>query len=204
MKPIMHIKTSFGNFFNRYRFIYLVAFAGLLTFSAFTTKPDNESSSEATETLPPDSLSLIDEQMKEQFLAEIRRNRYTDSLISFALALEGKPYRWGGKSLKGFDCSGFVYYIFEKFGYEMERSSRQQSKQGMEIALENVQKGDLLFFTGTNPQQKQVGHVGIVISEKGDEVTFVHSSSKGGVKVSDLEGYYETRILFAKRLLSSR
>lgn len=193
--------TSLGKIFKRYKFIYFVAFAGLLTFSAFITKPDNAPSYEGAESLPPDSLSLIDHKIKEQLLADIRRNRYTDSLISFALELKGKPYRWGGKSLKGFDCSGFVYYIFDTFGYEMERSSRLQSSQGTEVALENVQKGDLLFFTGTNPQQKRVGHVGIVTSEQGDEITFVHSSSNGGVKVSELKGYYETRILFARRLL---
>lgn len=200
----MHKITSSGIFFNRNSFLYVAAIAGLLTFSAFTTKPANTASSQAHKSISPDSLGLIDEQMKEELLAEIRRNRYTDSLVNLALGLKGKPYRWGGKSLKGFDCSGFVYYIFEKFGYDMERSSRLQSSQGTEIALENVQKGDLLFFTGTNPQQKQVGHVGIVISEKGNEVAFVHSSSNGGVKVSELKGYYESRILFAKRLQSGR
>ena len=192
--------NSLGKFLNCYKFIYFVAFMAVLTFSAFTSSPEYRSSAEGN--IPPDTLSLIDEQMKEQLLAEVRRNRFADSLVAFALELKGKPYRWGGKSLKGFDCSGFVSFIFEKFGHEMERSSRAQSSQGQEVELDNVQKGDLLFFTGTNPQQKRVGHVGIVISEPGQEIEFVHASSNGGVKVSDLKGYYETRILLAKRLLN--
>lgn len=153
--------------------------------------------------LSPDTLHTIDYELKEQLLAEIQRKRYADSLTAFALELKGVPYRWGGKSLKGFDCSGFVSYIFEQFGHSIERSSRAQSRQGNEVAREDLKKGDLLFFTGTNPQQRRVGHVGIVISDKGESPEFIHSSSYGGVKVSKLEGHYETRFLKAKRLLEA-
>ncbi|EMR01390.1 C40 family peptidase [Cesiribacter andamanensis] len=124
-----------------------------------------------------------------------------NKLIRYANSLMGTPYIYGGTSLKGFDCSGFIHHVFGTFDVELERSSRMQGTQGTEVALEEVQKGDLLFFTGTNPKLREVGHVGIVISEPGEPVSFIHSSSNGGVKVSELEGYYTTRYMFAKRML---
>jgi cell wall-associated NlpC family hydrolase len=121
-------------------------------------------------------------------------------LIAYARSFMGTPYIWGGTSPKGFDCSGYVYHVFSKFGIDINRSSRTQSTQGQKVAVNEVLPGDVLFFTGTNPQERSVGHVGIVISDPGEPVTFIHSSSNGGVKVSELEGYYDTRFMFAKRM----
>jgi hypothetical protein len=203
MQQIINMLTSLGTLIFRYKSIYFVAFALLIFFSAFSSSPEKVRSFTGNRKDLPDSLSVVDDAIKEQLLAEIRRNRFTDSLVAYALELKGNPYRWGGKSPGGFDCSGFVYYIFRNFGHEMERSSRAQSTQGERVPLENLQKGDLLFFTGTNSRQKQVGHVGIVSSIADEEIVFVHSSSNGGVKVSQLKGYYEGRFLFAKRLLQN-
>lgn len=197
-------QASLTSFFFRCTFICAAVISGTLAISAFSPVPESTASSEKATSLVPDTLSLIDYELKERLLAEIQKNRHADSLTTFALGLKGIPYRWGGKSLKGFDCSGFVFYIFGKFGHSMERSSRAQSKQGRELAREDLQKGDLLFFTGSNPQQRRVGHVGIVISEYGEEVEFIHSSSKGGVKVSKLQGYYTSRFIVAKRLLNAK
>ena len=190
----------YGRLFTRYQFIYFVAFMGILVFSAFNTRPNNSLSFEEA-TLPPDSLSKIDLEGTAHLLKEFKVKRLADSLISFALALEGKPYRYGGESPKGFDCSGFVFHVFKQFGIDLNRSSRTQAQQGTAVELEQVKKGDLLFFTGTNPQKKQVGHVGIVISDPEEEVKFVHSSSNGGVKVSVFDGYYQTRYMQAKRFI---
>lgn len=191
---------TFGRFFKRYKFIYFVAFMGILVISAFTTRPGNSPSFKEA-TLPPDSLTKIDMEGTALLLKEFKLKQLADSLVSFALSLEGKPYRYGGESPKGFDCSGFVLHVFKQFNYELNRSSRGQVQQGTAIELEEVKKGDLLFFTGTNPQKKQVGHVGIVISDPFEEVKFVHSSSNGGVKVSVLDGYYQTRFMQAKRFI---
>lgn len=121
-------------------------------------------------------------------------------MIAYATSLLGTPYNYGGTSLDGFDCSGFIYHVFSKFDIELNRSSSSQSTQGEPVAVEEVMPGDLLFFTGTDSSIREVGHVGIVISEPGEPVSFVHSSSNGGVKISDLEGYYTTRFMFAKRM----
>ena len=124
----------------------------------------------------------------------------TSKMIAYATSLLDTPYIYGGTSLDGFDCSGFIYHVFSKFNIELNRSSSTQSIQGEAVAVEEVLPGDLLFFTGTDPSIREVGHVGIVISEPGEPVSFVHSSSNGGVKISDLEGYYTTRFMFAKRM----
>ena len=185
----------------RNKFLYFVALMGVLTFSAFSSRPENSPSFEEATSLPPDSLGNIDIEGAKKLRKAIRFNHLSDSLISYALSLEGKPYRYGGKDLKGFDCSGFVYHVFNRFGINLNRSSRTMVVHGDPVEVEQVQKGDLLFFTGTNPQKREIGHVGIVITEPGEEIRFVHSSSNGGVKISQLEGYYETRFMEAKRLL---
>lgn len=122
------------------------------------------------------------------------------ALTEYAQSLLGRPYNYGGTTPAGFDCSGFVYHVFNKFNREIERTSRSQGTQGREINVKKAGPGDLIFFTGTNPNVREVGHVGIIISNPGEPVSFVHSSSNGGVKISDLEGYYTTRFMFAKRM----
>lgn len=193
--------------FNRYKFFYFVASMALLVFSAFHYHPAQAPTFEEItrqEPLPPDSLEL----RKAGIPALEPRDTpppvaLSDSLVLFALELLGTPYRYGGTSPKGFDCSGFVYHVYKQFGLELSRSSKTQSREGSPVALEAVQKGDLLFFTGTNPQRRTVGHVGMVISDPDETLQFVHASSNGGVKVSELAGYYQTRFMLARRIPGS-
>ncbi len=126
----------------------------------------------------------------------------TDSLINYAMSLMGSPYVYGGTDEAGFDCSGFTSHVYQAFGVPVTRSSTTQSEDGVEIDRAEAQPGDLLIFTGTNPDKREPGHVGIVISEPGDTISFVHSSSNGGVKVSQVEGTgYERRLLGVRRVL---
>lgn len=202
MNNILNGLMACFDFFRKYKFLYFVALMGVLVICAFTTRPDDLPSYQKAGIAPPDSLSKIDLEGTKWMLSRIKLQRKADSLVNFALSLKGAPYRYGGESPKGFDCSGFVFHIYRKFGLDhINRSSRTQAMQGSPVSVEEIQKGDLLFFTGTNPQIKEVGHVGIVITEPGEEVQFVHSSSNGGVKISDLSGYYETRFMHAKRLI---
>ncbi|WP_017732210.1 C40 family peptidase [Nafulsella turpanensis] len=203
MQRFLHFFSSSGRYFNRYKRNSGVALAVVVIFSAFHSNSFDGPPGQSNTHSPPDSLSIIDPLLKETLLNDFRSRQLADSLSSFALSLHGKKYRYGGESPEGFDCSGFVFYVFSHFGHELLRSSRSQSTQGKEIPLNEVQKGDLLFFTGTNPKLRQVGHVGIIISTPEEEISFVHSSSNGGVKVSQLDGYYETRLMFARRILEN-
>ncbi|WP_114782309.1 C40 family peptidase [Botryobacter ruber] len=123
-------------------------------------------------------------------------------IVSYALTLLGKPYSYGGITPRGFDCSGFTTHVFQTFGVDISRSSNLQAKNGIAVSKNEAKPGDLVIFTGTNPEVRNPGHVGIVISAPGDTISFVHSSSNGGVKVSKVQGTrYNTRFLQIRRIL---
>ena len=176
-------------------------FGSFMLLSSFSSVPERSFSSVETIKLPPDTMSGIDHELKELLLKEFKLRQLKDSLIAFAMTLEGRPYRYGAKGPKSFDCSGFVKFVYKHFDQELERTSRAQSTQGEEVPLEQVHKGDLLFFTGANKKNRRVGHVGIVISGSDENIRFIHAATHGGVTISELEGYYKSRFLEARRLL---
>ena len=130
------------------------------------------------------------------------RRELANALIQSGLNKIGIPYLYGGNSLKGFDCSGFVYHIFGEFNINVPRSSELLASAGKAVPRTNARKGDNLIFTGTNPAIRRPGHVGIVISKAGEPIEFVHASSNGGVKISKVPGTrYERRFLEVRRVL---
>lgn len=120
------------------------------------------------------------------------------SLIQHALALLGTPYRWGGTSTDGFDCSGLVGYVFRSaLGIELPRVSRDMANSGQLISdRANLSPGDLVFF-GTH-HGKRVDHVGIYVGEG----RFLHAPRTGrDVTVSSLEsGYWSDKYMEARRV----
>jgi cell wall-associated NlpC family hydrolase len=117
------------------------------------------------------------------------------ALTGTALSLRGTPYRNGGSDQSGFDCSGFIQYVFAQNGVQMPRGVKEQYRLGRRIRPEEIAAGDLLFFTTTEPG---VSHVGIAI----DRDQFVHApSSRGVVRVERLsQTYWSRRFLGAKRV----
>ena len=112
-----------------------------------------------------------------------------------ALDMVGAPYRWGGETPDGFDCSGLVYYAFGRAGMDVPRTSVEQHKSARLIALSEAQPGDLVFFR----EAWTVSHVGIYVGEG----RFVHAPNHGRpVQVSSMEeDYYRARFAGAGRLL---
>ncbi len=114
------------------------------------------------------------------------------SIIETAIAMRGKPYRWGGTSpYLGFDCSGLVHFAYHEAGISVPRMSRYQFSRSTRVPVDRIQAGDLLFFKiGSNPS-----HVGIYIGES----NFIHAPSSGKrVSVSSLENaYWRTRFFAA-------
>lgn len=108
--------------------------------------------------------------------------------------LLGAPYRTGGESLSGFDCSGFVRTVLKAFGQNLNgRSSPEYFKQGVPVDKDRLQTGDLLFFAD---HRRSIGHVGIYLAEG----KFVHASVGKGVIVSALdEKYYRVKYKAARR-----
>lgn len=112
------------------------------------------------------------------------------------------PYRYGGTTSRGFDCSGFTSHVYREFGYNLDRSSRDQAKQFPAVSKRDLKTGDLVFFEGRS-HNGNVGHVGIVTENKGNgEFKFIHASVNKGVIVSSSnEAYYASRYLKAGRVI---
>jgi len=112
-----------------------------------------------------------------------------------ALALRGTPYRNGGTDPSGFDCSGFVWYVFAQHGVAMPRTVGEQYHAGRRVDAGALEPGDLVFFATTS---SGASHVGIALG--GDE--FVHApSSSGEVRVERLSAsYWASRYLGARRV----
>jgi LysM repeat protein len=127
-----------------------------------------------------------------------------DSLISYAKTLLNKPYRSGSKGPNGFDCSGFTHFVFQRFGVPLGESSRDQVYDGAEVSPNQLKKGDLVFFKGTNSQRDRIGHVGIVTSKGSDgSFNFIHAAFDGGVRIDNsAEPYYAKRFVTACCVLS--
>ena len=124
------------------------------------------------------------------------------AIIEYALSLIGSPYQYSGITPAGFDCSGFVTHVFDTYNMAIPHSSAMQANEGVAVPKTNAAPGDLVIFTGTDENDRTPGHVGIVISEPGDTISFVHSSSNGGVKISKVQGTrYDVRFLEIRRVL---
>ncbi len=137
---------------------------------------------------------------------EMAANRLTlqDSLINFGKNYLRTPYRYGGNTPRGFDCSGFTSHVYRNFGYDLDRSSRDQAKQFPTIKKNDLQTGDLVFFEGRS-HNGNVGHVGIVTQTKPNgEFDFIHASVQRGVTISSSnEAYYASRYLRAGRVITN-
>ena len=117
------------------------------------------------------------------------------ALSGTALSLRGAPYRNGGIDPNGFDCSGFVRYVYQQHGVPMPREVREQFRVGKNVDRGRLEPGDLVFFSTVAPG---ASHVGIVIG--GDQ--FIHApSERGVVRVENLSSqYWSTRYIGAKRV----
>lgn len=115
--------------------------------------------------------------------------------------LLGVPYVWGGSSTRGFDCSGFVQYVFREHGVELPRTSRQMARAGRSLRarVSELSEGDLMLFT--DDRTGGIGHVAIYAG--GNRI--LHSSSSGhGVRYDDLSGsrgrYFLDHFVAARRV----
>lgn len=137
--------------------------------------------------------------------SEVRLNtesklKLVEEIVENSKKYIGTPYKFGGKTLKGMDCSGFVQTNFADLKITLPRTSLEMSKVGLDIDFLNAQKGDLIFFT-TNGKLT-INHVGLVIEKAPNEIKFIHSSTKKGVTISSTnEDYYMKNLAKIKRVL---
>lgn len=126
---------------------------------------------------------------------ESRGRANNEDLIREALRNRNKPYIWGGASRGGFDCSGFVVYLFRKQrGMKLPHSASGQARLGTPVPREELQPGDLVFFSTYRPG---ISHVGIWIGND----RFIHAANtRRDVRIDGLTGYYGRRYKTARRI----
>jgi len=136
----------------------------------------------------------------DYFVSDDDASYLVKQLIHAASDEIGTPYRSGGTSSGGFDCSGLMYSTFLKFDIELPRSSAEMARLGKKLARHEVKKGDLIFFTTRG--QRYINHVGMVVEVTPDEIKFVHSSTQQGVVISSTaEPYYARTFAQVNRVL---
>ena len=128
-------------------------------------------------------------------------NESVNNAVDYAKTFKGVRYKYGGTTKKGIDCSGLVYTAFKKENINVPRTTKDLSKTGKGIDVNDVQEGDLLFFA-TKKNSRSVNHVGIVTTSRTGYVEFIHASTSKGVMISNLaERYWYLSYVQARRIL---
>jgi cell wall-associated NlpC family hydrolase len=122
----------------------------------------------------------------------------SDQLVTAAKSVIGTKYVYGGTTANGFDCSGFIGYVYKEVGVKLPRTSASMYNTGTSVSKENLQPGDLVFF---NTSGRGVSHVGVYIGNG----KFAHSSSSKGVTIAKLNDpyYWGSKYIGAKRVTNA-
>lgn len=155
------------------------------------------------EELPPPSEALgymgyVLAAPSEEFCEETARKQLAQDICDYALQFVGYKYLWGGTSPEyGFDCSGFVQYVYAQFGFELNRIAEDQALNGVHVDEEDIAPGDILCFYSSKAKT-YIGHVGIYLGDR----LYIHAQNEeNGVIVSDLDDPWLPRIFEARRIV---
>ena len=131
--------------------------------------------------------------------AEAASSGSASEVVDLAMQYLGYPYCYGGSSPSGFDCSGFVRYVYSQFGCSLNRTASAQMSNGTSVSMSELQPCDLVFFLKSGSGASRASHVGIYIG--GGQ--FIHAStSSTGVIISDMDSaYYTTGFVGGRRIL---
>jgi cell wall-associated NlpC family hydrolase len=124
----------------------------------------------------------------------------TLKILESAYSYLGTPYRYGGTTPDGFDCSGFVRQVFSENGISLGRSSRDQALEGKQVSLSNLKPGDLIFFNMNRRNHLPIDHVGLYVGNG----QFIHAASRHSaeIRIEDLDSArYLQKIVETRRVL---
>ena len=146
--------------------------------------------------------NLANSAKNEEISKSIKFTKKIDDILTEAKSYLGTPYRYGGMTRNGIDCSAFVLSVFGAVtGVNLPRVAASQAQEGERVEKENLQKGDLIFFS---QGKGRISHVAIVenVTEDG-EVQFIHAATSKGVSIASLNSsYWGPKFRFAKRIIS--
>lgn len=129
------------------------------------------------------------------------KNVSPDDVIAFAETLIGIKYRYGSMDKqKGFDCSGFINYVFNHFNISVPRVSVDFTNAGEEVPLKDSKPGDIILFTGSDAKSGILGHMGLITENKNGDVKFIHASESRGVIISGMNSYFIPRFVKVNRV----
>ncbi len=124
-------------------------------------------------------------------------------VVAFSQTLIGIKYTYGSAiKEKGFDCSGFIDYVFNHFNISAPRSSVDFTNAGEEVPIKDCKPGDLILFTGSDAKSGLVGHLGIITENKNGNIKFIHASTSNGVMISGLNSYFIPRFVKVNRVFT--
>ncbi|MGD1317999.1 C40 family peptidase [Chryseobacterium sp. 2R14A] len=179
-----------------YKKLAVLALSSAIIISCGSSKSVAESKKTSSKTVSKsENLRKLDSDFDGKVAGSVK------SLLKDAERYLGTPYKFGGNSSSGFDCSGFTVKVFQENNFNLPRRSSDQADAGKSIDIKTVKPGDLLFFATSGGSR--VSHVGIVHTIENDgEVKFIHASTSKGVIISSLnEKYWNKAYLHAQRVL---
>lgn len=180
----------------RVKQLAIVGFGALVIVSCGSSKTVSKSKNSLTKSVSKsENLRKLDSKFDGTVSGSMK------SILKDAESYLGTPYKFGGNSSSGFDCSGLTTKVFDENGLKLPRRSADQANTGKNIDVKEAKPGDLLFFATAGGSK--VSHVGIVHTIENDgEVKFIHASTSKGVIISSLnEKYWNKAYLHAQRVL---
>ena len=130
-----------------------------------------------------------------------KKRRKISTVISTARSYIGTPYRYGGNSKSGIDCSGLIQLCYKRINVKLPRTAKEQSKLGSSKSWGSIREGDIVYFKFRQKGEKWY-HAGMITKATKDEIRFIHASSSRGVVESDLNAdYYRKNVKKFRRVI---
>lgn len=129
-----------------------------------------------------------------------KKTKKIDRVIAEGRRYIGTPYRYGGMSKSGIDCSGLIYNCYKTIDVTLPRTAKDQSKIGSSKTWDSIRPGDIVYFKFKQKGEKWY-HAGMITHAEKDDIRFVHASTRSGVIECLLDSYYMNNVKKFRRVI---